>query len=200
MKSLLIKDFYVVKKQIRSMLLIVILFSVIPSLSYTPLAGIYTVSLPLTAMAYDERCKWDRLAAAMPYTARQLVLSKYILGWGFCAAGSLISLAVSLVCRSFDFRTVAPESLLISAAVGGLLLAVSLPLMFCFGVEKARVISIVVVVVAAVMVGAVISLVVHDAVGRMLHGSVGLLLLLLLVGSTLVSIRLSVYFYTRREF
>ena len=35
-------------------------------------AFVYSAMLPITAMAYDERSKWDKLAAMMPYSKRSI--------------------------------------------------------------------------------------------------------------------------------
>ena len=82
MKALLLKDWYVLRKQVWSYLLIVLVWGLIPSLTLNLLAVVYGAMIPYTAMAYDERSKWDQMAAMMPYSIRDIVLSKYLLGWG----------------------------------------------------------------------------------------------------------------------
>ena len=44
-------------------------------------AMMMAVMMPLTSIAYDERCKWDRYAAMLPYRIGQLVWSKYLLSY-----------------------------------------------------------------------------------------------------------------------
>ncbi len=37
--------------------------------------------LPVTVLSYDEQSKWDSLAVTMPYSSKQIVLSKFVLGY-----------------------------------------------------------------------------------------------------------------------
>ena len=79
MKALLKKDIFCVLKSMKVFLLVIVLFAAIPGFSASRFAIIYAAMLPLTALAYDERSKWDVLAATMPYSPLQIVLSKYVL-------------------------------------------------------------------------------------------------------------------------
>ena len=76
MKALLLKDTYVIWKQMKIFLIIILVFSAIPSGFNSAFAVIYAAMMPYTAMAYDERSKWDQMAAMMPYSARDVVLGK----------------------------------------------------------------------------------------------------------------------------
>lgn len=81
MKALLLKDFYVLWKQMRIFLLLIVVFSALPGGYSAIFAVTYAALLPYSCVAYDERSKWDQLAAMLPYTVRDLVLSRYVLGW-----------------------------------------------------------------------------------------------------------------------
>ena len=138
MKALLLKDTCVIWKQMKYFLFLIVIFSAIPSAFNNIFAIVYAAMLPYTAMAYDERSKWDQLAAMMPYSARDLVLSKYVFGWLCIAGATVISVpiqcAVSLlgVNGGFSLTTV-----LLSVCCGLGIMSISLPLLFRFGVEKA---------------------------------------------------------------
>ena len=80
MKGLLLKDWYTLTRQLKFILAMLVFFSILPGYSTVSFALVYAAMLPITALAYDERSKWDELAAMMPYSVRELVLSKYILG------------------------------------------------------------------------------------------------------------------------
>ena len=92
MSALILKDFYVLWRQARYFLILILVFSAIPGSFNATFAVVYTSMLPYTAMAYDERSKWDQLAATMPYSQRDLVLSKYVFGWLAAGAAVCISL------------------------------------------------------------------------------------------------------------
>lgn len=133
MRALIQKDFYVLWKQMRVFVLLMLVFVLTQGAFGSVFIVIWCAMLPYTALAYDERCKWDQLAAMMPYSVRDLVLSKYVLGW-LCAGGaSLLALATQLTLKNGDVRVV-----LVSLSVSVIVLAVTLPLMLRFGVERGR--------------------------------------------------------------
>lgn len=101
---------------------------------------IWCAMLPYTALAYDERCKWDQLAAMMPYSTRELVLSKYALGWLCAAVAGGIALASQAVIRllGLPLATGTPALVFLGLCVSVCILAISLPTMLRFGVERGR--------------------------------------------------------------
>lgn len=142
MKALVRKDFYVVVKQMKFFILFIVVFSLLPSMSTNLFAIVYAAMLPYTAMAYDERSHWDQLAAMMPYSIRDIVLSKYVLGWAFVGISVLFTLAAQLVTMPFTHYPPAPLDTLTAFCTGVIVMAITLPLMFRFGVEKGRVVFI----------------------------------------------------------
>lgn len=140
MKGLLLKDIYVVMRQAKMFLIILVVFSAVPGLSAVGL--IYGAMIPITALAYDERAKWDTLSAMMPYSKRNIVLSKYVLGYiGIAVAGVIASVAKPIV-AIFEHTVVSVNDyaeLAIITGIATFVLAVNMPLMFKFGVEKGRI-------------------------------------------------------------
>ena len=144
MKALIKKDIFTVLKSMKVFLVIIILFSIIPSFSASSFAVVYAVvyasMLPLTALAYDERSKWDTLAATMPYSPWQIVGSKYALGYLGLAGSILLTLAAQGATRLLGvaFDAASSESVLYAACTGLMMTALSLPAAFRLGVEKGR--------------------------------------------------------------
>ena len=148
MKGLLIKDYYTLVKQLRLVFLFLLIMIAIPGINQTAFAMIYFAMMPITAMAYDERCKWNSLAAVMPYATRDIVLSKYLLGYIGMGAISIFSLVVHYLIKIFQHGTFAMEealSILLFACIGVILLAINLPFIFQMGVEKGRLIFMVII-------------------------------------------------------
>lgn len=207
MKSLLLKDWYVLCKQLRWMLAFIVIFSLIPGSSISALAAVYGAMLPYSAMAFDERCKWDRLAAMLPYSARDLVLSKYLLGW----IGSLIATVCSLL-AGVVFSLLGKADFSLSGPAMGLILSlfvmtITLPLMFRFGVEKSRLMYFLIIGIIAGTIGFGISLLSNDGiqVSGLDRGLLGLspvysIPLGILILLNLLTIPLSIRFYSRRDF
>ena len=133
MKALVQKDFYVIWKQMRMLVLVLALLSMVNSAFNTVFLVVWCSMLPYTAMAYDERSHWNQLAAMMPYSNRDMVLSKYVLGWLCAGAASVLSLAAQAVLKNGDFRVI-----LLSFCASVCVLAITLPLMLHFGVERGR--------------------------------------------------------------
>ena len=149
MKGLLIKDFSVLIRQMRVFFLLIIFFAVLPGSNMATFAVVYAAMMPYTTLAYDERSKWDQLASMMPYSKKELVLSKYVLGWCFVAGTALIAIAAGLVESRFFSRASSPLAAVLSACAAVIMMDITLPPMFRFGVERGRMFFILVVVVLA---------------------------------------------------
>ena len=145
MKGLLQKDIYTLCKRMKLILLLMAVFACIPGLSTTAFALFYGAMLPITALAYDERAKWDELAAMMPYTTRAIVGSKYALGLLLVAGISVLSAAAQVVTgmvRRTPLDVDALAAIPLMACIALLMMLIDLPLMFRLGVEKGRIIYI----------------------------------------------------------
>lgn len=155
MKGLLLKDIYTMVKQLKIFLLLIVILACLPGYySVSAFAVVYAAMLPITAVAYDERSKWNRLAAMMPYSVQDLVLSKYVLGYLMIGAATLISVISQVVLavvsgNGYGLEEVLELVVVVSIAV--ILLSVNLPLMFRFGVEKGRMAFIILTVVTVML-------------------------------------------------
>lgn len=140
MKALLQKDLYVLWKQMRLFVIVILVIMVCNGAFGSVFIVIWCAMLPYTALAYDERCKWDQLAAMMPYSTRELVLSKYALGWLCAAVAGGIALASQAVIRllGLPLATGTPALVFLGLCVSVCILAISLPTMLRFGVERGR--------------------------------------------------------------
>lgn len=140
MKALIKKDLYVLTRQMRIFLVMIVVFTLLPGASMTVFAVVYTAMLPYTALAYDERSKWDQIAAMLPYTNADIVLAKYLLGYLMVGAAAALNLAAKLITHS-ELGVI-----LLGFCMGLIMMAVTLPLMFRFGVERGRMFFIVLMV------------------------------------------------------
>ena len=201
MKALILKDTYVIWKQMKYFLVMILLFSALPSGFNNAFAVIYTSMLPYTALAYDERSKWDQLAAMMPYSARDIVLGKYVFGWlcigGAAVLSGLLQAALSLVID----RAFLPGVMALSVLGALCILAISLPLMFRMGVEKGRLAMFLVIFLVCGAAGAIAHIAESVGSGTVFafQGPVlGVTLFAALV-LTAVSVPLSMRFYAKRQ-
>lgn len=140
MKGLLVKDFLVITRHLKFFLLLILVMAVLGGSSMAPVAILLGAVLPMTAIAYDEQSNWSTLAAMMPYSKNDTVLSKYLLGY-FCIAGiTVLYLLAQLVLSALGYGNFTESlSMLYFALLSGLLLlAVNTPILFKFGVQKGR--------------------------------------------------------------
>ena len=157
MKGLLYKDIVVLKKQISTLLIFVVVyggfcvagvfdFSIIGAL-----IAVFGLTIPMSSVAMDDTSHWDRYAAATPAGRKGIVAGKYlftllvILVSGL--AGTVIMLGLSLAGLS-DTPPVELVGISLSCATVTLLLdAILLPFLLKYGAEKARVISMITFVI-----------------------------------------------------
>ena len=209
MKGLLIKDWFVIWKQAKWMLLLAILYLVLTatgsSYFFVGFSVLFLSMLPITVMGFDEKSKWNHYAVNMPFSRRDMVKSKYLLaGIAIGTAMVLYFLITSVVGliknQPVDYRALL-YSLLPMLALGVTFISFNLPVMFKFGVEKGRLWFVLITAILAGGVGALIG-VSSDGTGRLVDWvsrlPVGLILLgivLIFLGSLLLSMRI----YEKRD-
>ena len=141
MRGLIMKDMLTIAKQAKAFLILILFFAVTPNFSGSSFALVYTAMMPISALAYDENCKWDQLAAMMPYNVRDIVLSKYLFGYICLLVTGALSIASLYVTAAVKGVPAAGEDIagvIVMACFALILLAVNLPCMFRLGVEKGR--------------------------------------------------------------
>ena len=204
MRALLMKDCFVLWKQLRLYVVLMLIFTVFNGAFGNVFIVIWAAMLPYTAMAYDERSKWDQMAAMMPYSIRDIVLSKYLLGWVCSVAAGLCSMALQFVLTVLDVPTAAldPVANLIGLCGSMCVLAVTLPMMFRFGVERGRLAMFLLIFLlcgGAGALGTITLAVDHTASG--INGPFAFFMLILPAAAlvlTAISIPLSVRMYQKK--
>ena len=200
MKALIIKDTYVIWRQMKYFLVMILLFSALPSGFNNAFAVIYAAMLPYTALAYDERSKWDQLAAMMPYSTRDMVLGKYVFGWLCIGAAAVLSGLFQAVLSLVTDREVLPGTLVLSVLGALCILAITLPVMFRFGVEKGRLAMFLIIFLVCGTAGAIASITVSGDGGAFaFQGPILVVMSIAALVLTAVSIPLSQKFYQKRQ-
>ena len=156
--------------------------------------------LPITALAYDERSKWDNLAVMMPYTAANIVQSKYILGYIAVMAAGLLSASASIITRLYKSWCSKLKHISILIVVRcSHFQALNLPFMFKFGVEKGR-LAFFIFIGACVAVGLVFGNRLMEILSSVSNSPTLVLLIALIVTVVIniISIRVSTVLYKKR--
>lgn len=131
MKGLIIKDFITMFKRIRPMnyllipaasVFILIYFKSEGALYVAILLPVVLSGVPKTLMVYDEQCKWDKYAIALPMTRKSIIGSRYLFFLMTAVAASVIAFVISVISFVvFPNRGFSPYLI---AVISGLLLAV----------------------------------------------------------------------------
>ncbi len=202
MKALFMKDCYILWKQLRIFIVVMLIITVFNGSFGNVFIVIWAAMLPYTAMAYDERSKWDQLAAMMPYSVCDIVLSKYILGWLCTGAAALFSLVIQLVQTALGSPLAAfdPAANLIGLCGSLCVLSITLPLMFRFGVERGRLMMFLLIFLVCGTAGALGSIVVDGNGPSHFPALLMTVLPIAAVVLTIVSVPLSMGLYRKRSY
>ena len=198
MKGLLWKDYYVVNRQMRFFAIIILVFAILPNYYIQLFAITYAGLLPYSVIAHDEQSHWDALAGMMPYSVRDLVLSKYILGWAPALIISLVALVAGRLEQGIFPQASRPAGVLPALCVALVCIAVSLPFLFRFGSTRGRQIMMMALIVVACGTSGALSALLSLGEMTWLSGKVVLLLPLLAVAANAVSVPVSMAMYRRK--
>ncbi len=203
MKGLLLKDILNLKQQGRIYILIILIWTgiAVGNGDHSFFIGamtVFSVLIPLSAIAYDERANWERYALAMPITRRDLVFSRYLLSWTAASIGSLLAAGIARwLGRSATEGLVAGVT---SFTTGLFMSSIILPIILKLGVEKGRLVMIVIFLLPWMLVMVLPQL----GIGLDLSGlNVDLLSFIIpLVALVLawISLNISVHIYRSKEF
>lgn len=205
MKSLLIKDFYLIKKTCRMFLLMILAFFAVavvtPQRNFMYLYdAIFMGMLSHSLLAIEERDGSDKYYLICPVSKKQIVAEKYILSAIFIA---IISIPIALleIIKKTDISEIALILSLV-AAVGIIFPSISMPIMFRYGYAKGKIVFMclggLMGICGAFLVNSTYFF--SDALAQAANG---FLPLILIAGSALIfilSCLLSVKLYQKREF
>ena len=205
MNGLIRKDLYVADRTGRLLMILALVLSLVPSMGSfgSTYAMMMALMIPLNAIAYDEKCKWDRYAAMLPYKVGQLVWSKYLLSYLYTLlGGSIIVLGAFLrgmTTGAVDWKETAEMSVLL-AVVMLFITALGLPMLYRFGSEKGR---LAMILCMGAGVGAAMGLMgIFGELPKLPELPMPLVIAgvaVLAAGATWLSFRLSVHFYRKRQ-
>ncbi|MDX9917756.1 MAG: ABC-2 transporter permease [Gudongella sp.] len=150
MKGLILKDILNLRKQFKTTLLVIGFFAIYAYGTNNPSYMLAMVTLifammPITAMGFDDMSKWDRYALAMPISRKSIVMSKYILSVCLSLLSILVSFFITYIVILPRTDMTGNELLLIAYIIFSISLvfiAIVLPFIYKYGVERARIISI----------------------------------------------------------
>lgn len=190
--------------------LLVMIFGYQAAYAFGALSFLGTLTIVLGGMlAYnsismDERDGWNRFVLTTGYSRKEYVLSKYLLAIAGTVICSMTLGIFSVIGKNLG--KIGVENSLLSilpVLMAGtvIMLSIALPLSFWFGMEKARLLSILIIALAFGFVGAFSAITEEN--GELLFGGwngISLMAVLLSVMVLMVSVLISLKVFDRREF
>ena len=148
MTGLILKDALVLKKSLKSYLLLLAVYAVLTvtglfSISFVAaFLEVIAMMLPMSAFAFDEQAHWDRYAAALPLSRRDLVAARYLFTLLVLLCAAAFGAAMCAVLSFSGDRDAVAEcgmSIAVTLLLGVLALSVAMPLNYRLGPERARI-------------------------------------------------------------
>ena len=138
-RGLLLKDIFELSAQCRVQLVLTGVYLLLPLFIrgielFASVGMMLLAMMPVYALGYDERCRWERYALAMPVRKSDLFWSRFLLGVIAVALGAAVQVLVALLAGRGDLLS----SLAVTAPAAILYLLIVLPLRMKLGVEKGR--------------------------------------------------------------
>lgn len=157
MKGLMKKDYILIKKNSLVYLLLFGVFLIISvgkalsshepdTMIFSGYMAMAPFILAINTFAYDDLAKWDSYCLSMPVTRAEAVLARYAslgtVAVAVCLMGTIVSLIVGIMVGQLQMGYILLTSLIL-LGIALLALAVLLPLIYKFGVEKSRILLII---------------------------------------------------------
>lgn len=138
-RGLLLKDIFELWAQCRVQLILTGVYLLLPLFIkgiglFASVGMMLLAMMPVYALGYDERCRWERYALAMPVRKSDLFWSRFLLGVIAIALGAAVQTLAALLAGRGELLS----SLAVTAPSAVIYLLITLPLMMKLGVEKGR--------------------------------------------------------------
>lgn len=138
-RGLLLKDIFELWAQCRVQLVLTGVYLLLPLFIkgiglFASVGMMLLAMMPVYALGYDERCRWERYALAMPVRKSDLFWSRFLLGVIAIALGAAVQALAALLIGRGELLS----SLAVTAPSAVVYLLITLPLMMKLGVEKGR--------------------------------------------------------------
>ncbi|ADL03684.1 ABC-2 transporter permease [Lacrimispora saccharolytica] len=157
MKSLVLKDLYNIGHNAKSMVfvLLILAFSLIPSAgveAYIVMSGILCSMMIITTFSFDDHSNWLKYAMITPVTKKDVVAGKFVVLLIFSAIGAVTGMITGsiggLIAHKVIFASARDIFKLLYAGLASFVVAefagsMSIPLLFQFGAEKARLLMLI---------------------------------------------------------
>ena len=149
------KDLLTIKSNLKILLIIFIVFAIMAfngdmSISFLP--SYMSLMIMMSTFSYDAYNKWDSYASTLPNGRKNIVISKYLSTIILIVFTTFIVFILSVVCSSVNNVKINFMELIATIFATILCEAIMYPIIFKFGIEKAR-IGIFVLIFGIILLG-----------------------------------------------
>lgn len=205
MKGLVLKDYYLLVKNGKMLLLVIFGFIILAAIFqditffvYYP--AVFAGMLPMVLIQIDEKDKWQIYSHTLPYTKEQLVSVKYLVGLLVSVLIFILSTIAQFISMNIQgvFNATIFLQMLFSLFIMSLLgPALLLPFIFKLGAEKGRLIYYLVI---GALMGISTQLTYEDkAINNDAAAVIPVVIAAIVIALYVFSWRLSITFYKKRD-
>ena len=216
MKGLIIKDILNLKNYMKQLILVLIFFIAygIFLKNGTFVGTMITLILSMqviTTMSYDEYAKWDKYALTMNINRKDIIISKYIFFTISIIIGIVVGITTSIAINQIAKLDTGMNEIIVTSivvpCVFAILFSIIIPVVFKTGVEKGRIVMMLILFIPAILVGAIVKISEKANITMpspsnleilMKFGVLGLVLLTIL--AVFISYKVSLSIYNKKEF
>lgn len=141
MLGLIIKDFIQLKRILKTLVGIAIIYTVLAFLQgssemFATLGIMICVISCINSLALDEHSKWNQYALTLPFTRTHLVVSKYIMAFILASGMTIVCMLVELAVSQSFIKVLEVG---VGSIVGSIIsVTLLLPFIYKFGIERGR--------------------------------------------------------------
>ena len=216
MKGLLIKDILNLRNYMKQLILVFVFFIAygIFLKNGTFVGTMITLMLSMqviTTMSYDEYAKWDKYALTMNINRKDIIISKYIFFTISIIIGIVVGITTSIAINQIAKLDTGMNEIIVTSivvpCVFAILFSIIIPVVFKTGVEKGRIVMMLILFIPAILVGAIVKISEKANITMpspsnleilMKFGVLGLVLLTIL--AVFISYKVSLSIYNKKEF
>lgn len=148
MTGLILKDFLILRKTLRSYLMILVIYAAVAFSGFWSgsfvgaFIMVMVAMLPMNVFAYDKQCNWDVYGLALPVGRTKTVAARYACVLLLCLGSAVFSAVLGIVLNLMGRMEEGLAEYLVTSAVvlvvAMMVNSVMLPLLYKFGSERAR--------------------------------------------------------------
>lgn len=151
MKGLLIKDFYMIKRQFLLFLIVPVLFFFLSLyMGDSGYFSYYSVAilsiLPISIIGYDEAYKWNKYEIILPVSRKSIVAEKYIFTLILVIPILLIESIIIMITFNWSAENII-HWISLTLFCGLIIPSIMLPVVMKFGYHKGKIINIIIIAI-----------------------------------------------------